>query len=67
MSKITKQNYANKENTVSIIKYLMYGNNNIIYIIEERICELEDRSVAIIQYEPERERKEKKRLNIREK
>lgn len=45
----------------------MYGNNNIIYIIEERICELEDRSVAIIQYEPERERKEKKRLNIREK
>lgn len=61
------KNSANKENTVSIIQYLMYENNNKINITEEGIHELEDRSIAIIQFESERKRKGKKRLNIREK
>lgn len=39
----------------------MYENNNIIDITEEEIHELEDRSIAIIQFESERERdKERK-------
>lgn len=48
--------------TVYIIKYLMYKNNTIINITEEEINELEDGSIAIIQFESERE---KERLKIR--
>lgn len=45
----------------------MDENNNIINITEERISELEDRSIDIIQCVAERERKGKKRLKIKEK
>lgn len=42
----------------------MYENNTIINITEEGMNELEDRSIAIIQFESERE---KERLKIRKK
>lgn len=35
--------------------------NNSINITEEKINELEDKSIEIIQFEPERERKAKKK------
>ena len=35
--------------------------NNSINITEEKINELEDKSIEIIQFEPERERKGKKK------
>lgn len=50
------------KNTVSAIKKKINVLNSQIYMTEERICELEDKSIEIIQNEEHREKNQETKM-----